>query len=128
MNKCYSVNEEDYNMTEFSEVLDELECCGELEVGREYQEADAIPHSVPEFVHSNLDYMLESLDQNCFDDLGELWDNELTSVKFDNPSAYKELETFMIDWIEKNTRYSSFWKVKNSVTKLITQDDIDSVL
>ena len=125
MNKCYSTDEENYNFNSFDEVIDDLVCSGNLEVGREYYEADAVPFLACNFVDRNLDYMLENLDQQIYEELGECWDTELTGVKFDNPIAYKELNDFLVEWIKNNTRLEKFYLVRNSVTKTITDKDVE---
>jgi len=125
MNKCYSIDEENYNLNSMEEVIDYLSCNGEVEVGREYYEADAVPYTTYELVDSHFDYLLESLDERICEDLGECWDSELLMIRHSNTTAYKELQDFLVTWLDKNTRINTFYKVNNSITKMLTQEDID---
>jgi hypothetical protein len=128
MKKCYSIDGEDFSLTDFSEVIDQLSNCHPVIIGCEYYEADAVPYSAKEFVHSNLDYMLETMDENCATNIGEHWEYELSAVKSSNPVAYKELKDFLSVWIQENTRLEKFWEVKIYVERKIVEEDLGSNL
>ena len=121
MDKCYSVDEENYNLTEIGDVLDQLDLDGNLVVGHSYWEADA-EELTPEYViTSNLESVLEQLDDRVYEDLGEVYDNDFMGASAD---AKAELKTLLIEWTSKHVNISRYYIVKNSVEKFITDEDI----
>lgn len=108
MNKCYSLDEETYNMNELREVFETLQSEDNFVVGHEYHEADAIPYTSNVLVENQLEHVLEGVDERISEELGECWDSELNGIKFTNPVAYKELEEFFVGWFDKNTRVNQF--------------------
>jgi hypothetical protein len=124
--KCYSIDDENYSMLSIGDVLDELSCSGELEVGQEYTSADAVNYSAEKFIGHNVDYILENLDQNLYDNgMCENWDSGFSIAP---EAAIKELELFLIDWTKRHTRLEQFYSVENVESCKITQEDVDSML
>lgn len=116
-NFVYSTNGEDFDITEFSDLLDELE------IGDVYYVGEAVPLTAD--VVANLRFvesMLEQLDEWYYDILNwEGYDNEFSDVSAD---AKQELCGFLKAWCEKHVSLN-YWTVKNVVQKTLTQEDVD---
>jgi hypothetical protein len=107
--KCYSLNNEDYNFATFDELYDAMESDERgAFVGREYWEAEAI-HPAPSNQFS-IDELIESLDRQAYElggDYAEEWVfNNLTQEKV------LELETMIKTFLDANMK-CNFYEVKN---------------
>jgi hypothetical protein len=114
--KCYSIDEESYNITDFGDLLDSME---DPKVGDTYYEADAIPLSFSDFIHT--EYILEQIDDWAYEEVGEYYDFEFANV---STEAKIEFEKLISEWAEKHVTEFPYFKVRNSVEKQLTQDDI----
>jgi len=122
MKKCYSTDEESYNLSDLGDVIDSLECNGELTVGQSYYEADAVPFTSADLVSSgNVGTILEVLDDSAYEQIGEVYDYQCMKV---TKEAKAELNTLLMVWAEKHMAISRFYFVKNSVKKFVTEEDI----
>lgn len=110
--KCYSTNNEDYNYTEFGDLLDG----NDMEVGDTIYIGEAVHPDVSDLV--NIDFLLEDIGQHAYDLVGEHAD--------DYPNVSKEeinaLKSTICDWLEKYAP-PTFWTVKNVVEHVLTDDD-----
>lgn len=116
--KCYSTDGELFE-TDFSVVSENIE------VGDEYEEADAVPYTSEKFIDCQLDSILEEFDARAWDDIGECYGNTFSTVKFSNPEAYEELKSYLTNWVRWHSDIENFFEVKNVVKKVLTQDDIE---
>lgn len=115
MNKCYSIDEETYNITDFGDLLETMD---DPQVGDTYYEADAVPVEFKDIIY--IDYILEQLDDWMYETIGECYDSDFYHLPVD---AKNELETFLHEWASKHiTR--KYWTVRNSVEKQLTEDDL----
>ena len=114
-NFVYSTNGEDFDITEFSDLLDELE------IGDVYYVGEAVPLTAD--VVTNIHFVestLENMDEWYYDDLRyEGFDNEFSKV---SAEAKKEFCDFLKAWCEKHVSLK-YWTVKNVVQKELTEDD-----
>jgi hypothetical protein len=116
--KCYSLNEEDFYEWEY--LIDELEQ-EELREGTEYFEADKVGIVVHDYVNVRaVEYILESIDEQVYDDIGEVYDSNFYNV---STEAKQEIVDFMLQWAEKHVNLPYF-KVKNVVKKVVTKEDL----
>lgn len=117
--KCYSLNEEDFYEWEY--LMDELEQ-EELREGTEYFEADKVDVEVHDYVNvRTVEYILESIDEQVYDDIGEVYGNDFYSV---SAEAKQEIVDFLLKWAEKHVNLP-YWKVKNVVKKAVTKEDLE---
>ena len=114
-NKCYSVDGETYNITDFGDLLETMD---DPQVGDTYHEADAVPIQLEDAIH--VDYILEQLDDWMYEMIGEYYDSDFYNVSDD---AKKELELFLYEWALKHIT-AKYWTVRNSVEKQLTEDDL----
>lgn len=113
--KCYSRDEENYNSESLGELIDNYE----LVEGDHYWEADAIAITHKDFL--DVDYILENFDEQGYEEVGEVYDNDFINTP---KEAKDELEELIKGWAEKhvNLRY---WKVRNSKEFKITKEDLE---
>ncbi|MCZ2397866.1 MAG: hypothetical protein LC100_15160 [Chitinophagales bacterium] len=117
--KCYSLNEEDFY--EWEDLMNELEQ-EELQEGTEYFEADKVDVVAHDYVKLHqIDYLLESLDEWVYEDIGEVYNNDFYNV---SKEAKQEIVDFLLKWTEKHVNLP-YWKVKNVVKKVITKEDLE---
>ena len=124
MDKCYSINEEEFNLDGIGEVIDALESNtfgDENIVGRKYWEADAIPYTHSDILCGwRLHYFLE----NCDEALGdEIMDFESLYADV-GKEAKEELQEILIQWAEKHVDVSRYYKIRNVVENTITLEDL----
>jgi hypothetical protein len=126
MSKCYSADEESFNIDDFSEVIDKLEnnaIEGQSIVGMKYWEADAIPYTHVDVISSHSVYnLLEDLDCQMGDEIPE-FDYLYTEA---SKEAREELLKLLLQWAEKHVDVSRYYKVRNVVQKTIEADDLES--
>lgn len=117
--KCYSIDEENFNMTEFSEVIDQFD--GD-HLGKTYWEGDALPVKHSDVIwNGQVSHMLEGLDEQAHELIGEVYDYQYSEV---SDSAKQEFKEFLFQWASKNVDLSRFYFVKNVVKKEISQKDL----
>ena len=122
-NVCYSVNNEDYAHESVGDVLDELDSIGELEVGRVYYEANFCHMKTSDFsTLSLIDSLLERLDDDLYEYVGETSDCDFSSVP---QNAKDELSKLLCAWIDKHVNVVKYWKIDGKPRALqVTADDI----
>jgi hypothetical protein len=118
MEKCYSLNEEDWYM-DFEFVRDELESCageGESILGKTYYEADQEPIAAAGFF--DIDDLIDLLNEKAWDVCGECAED------YPNLSLGKkeELNKIVLDFLDKNTRH--YYKPANIVEKKVEEGDL----
>lgn len=126
MNKCYSINEEDYNFDSISAVIDDLTNntpLGESIVGLKYYEADAVPilHKHV-FDKDDTMYFLENLDNQVGDQIGDCFDMQYTDVR---PDELQDLTDLIMNWLKNNIKEGKYYRVVNSQQKFITLEDLE---
>jgi hypothetical protein len=67
--ECYSTNGEDFIHQDFGDVLDYLDCSGELEVGREYQRGVAYRNPLSHY--ADIELFFENMGEQAYDAAGE---------------------------------------------------------
>lgn len=116
---CYSLDEENYNMTEFGDVIDQLTSDSETSpIGATYWKAEAHPFSHSDVV--DVDSFLEQCDERAYDEIGEVFGNNFSNV---DDEAKKELEALLLAWCEKHIDLN-YWTVRNSQEMKITEGDL----
>lgn len=119
MELCYSIDDENYNLTSIGDVLDDLRCEGRLEVGAVYYEADCRPMSASDVF--SVSQFLEDIGERMYDEVGEIADS-YPSV---SSEGREELKTFMLDWVNKHADPSRYWLViGKSREKQVTAADL----
>lgn len=123
-NKCYSTDGESFNHNSLGEVFDDLESEGELYEGRVYYEADYKPLEVQDYASSHtVAWMLENLDEQIYDDIGECYDNDCYNV---SKEAREELRTFLESWITKHVDLSCYFKIVGKPRELkVVKEDLE---
>jgi hypothetical protein len=113
MEKCYSIDEECFDLSTVSEVLDRIEGNleeGETAIGKKYWEADAVP-VLHKHIITDVDIIsfLETLDEQ-FDEFIE----EPDSVYSDVPKeAISELRDVILAWADKYVTEGVYYRVRN---------------
>jgi hypothetical protein len=113
MEKCYSIDEECFNLSTMSEVLDRIEGNleeGETAIGKKYWEADATPVLHKSIItEDDIVSFLETLDEQ-FDEFIE----EPDSVYSDVPKeAVSELRDVVLAWADKYVKEGVYYRVSN---------------
>ena len=118
MNKCYSSDEEAY-YREFYDVLDGMDGSGdELKVGMTYWEGEAdLPKPSGFF---SVDCLVENMQNRASDECGEWAETYMTDI----PEKIAELKSLIDGWLDSNVKIS-FFSVKNTIEKKLTQEDIE---
>jgi len=118
--KVYSENDEDFNYTDVGSLFDDMASVGNLVVGQEYYEADAVDIKHEDYIDAYS--ILEQLDNEVADDIGdELYANEYTSV---STQEKQELETLILEWAKKYVNLK-YYKIKGKTRKMfVTEEDI----
>ena len=125
MTKCYSINEEEFNLDNIGEVIEHIEDNldeGETALGMKYWEADAVP-----FTHSDvistwaIEHFLESLDERMGDEIMD-FDCLYTDV------SHKEKEVLVDlikEWAEKYVNVGKYHRVVNVQERTIEIEDLE---
>jgi hypothetical protein len=103
MDKCYSTNNEDFNLTEAGDALDALANKGRLVTGEIYYECDCEPVVIASYLTA--DRILEQAGEQIYDDIGEAADDAFSA----SPEAKAELDAFVTAWTEKHIR-GHYWR------------------
>lgn len=119
MDICYSINEEDFNLTSVEDVLDTLDDEGRLRVGEVYYEADC-RRMVADDVFS-VEQVLEDMGERLYEEVGEIADDYPAVT----PDAKAELKEFLFAWVEKHANPNQYWLVVGKPReKRVTADDL----
>lgn len=121
--KCYSIDNEAFNYDELGDLFADLESDGELYEGRVYYEADCKVVEPKDYVNSHsVSCMLESLDEQLYDDVGEVSDNDFYNT---SKEAKEELRQFLESWITKHVNVGRYWTIVGQSRELqVTKDDL----
>jgi hypothetical protein len=118
-NKCYSLNDEDFNYSSFGELLSIMD---EPMVGVTYWEADCKTMTTEDVmsVHT-VNSLLEGMDEQAYEEIGEVYDNECSDV---SDEAKAELQALISAWATKHINLGRFWKIvgKTRECKLTAED------
>ena len=118
---CYSLNDEEYNHSCLTDLMSELEDQGGLAVGAEYWEADTRPLGSADAFR--IEHLLEDADELIFEEVGEIYDNDLSSV---TPEAKIELRDLLLAWCDKHVNLAQYDVIEGrSRKKTITAADIE---
>lgn len=123
VNKCYSLNNESFNYDEIGELFADLEADGELYEGRVYYEADCKLAEPKDYANSHsVSWMLESLDEQLYDEVGEFSDNDFYNT---TKEAKEELREFLESWITKHVNLGRYWKIVGKTREMVvTKEDL----
>lgn len=121
----YSINDEDYDHESVGDVLDELDSIGDLTVGRVYYEANVRQLKASDFsCLFCINEFLERLDDDLYEDVGEVSDCDFSSVP---QEAKDELSALLCAWIDKHVNVGKYWKIAGKPRELqVTADDIEA--
>ena len=123
MQKCYSVDDENFCYTEFSDVLDELYCSGDLQVGAVYYEANFERIDPTDIISTR--NIIEDMDCCLYDLVGEAAEDGIDV----DVEAENELEAILIDWLNRHSYISRYYTISGkSIEKKITEDDVKDFL
>lgn len=119
--KCYSRDDETYRFRTLGELLDDMACNDELEVGATYYEADCEPVK-PALFDYRIESLLEELDDDLFEEVGEVADCDFSSV---SDEAKEELCALMRAWIEKHVNVANYWRITGKPREcVVTAEDV----
>lgn len=119
MDICYSVNDEDFNLTSVGDVLDTLDDEGRLEEGAVYWEADCRRMQAGDVI--SVDQVIENMGERLYDEVGEIFDDYPDVT----PEAKEELKDYLHAWVEKHADPARYWLVVGkSREKRVTADDL----
>jgi len=119
MGICYSINEEDFNLTSVGDALDALDDEGRLEEGAVYWEADCRRIQTSDVF--SVEQVLEDMGERLYEEVGEIAD-DYPSVP---PEAKAELKDFMTAWVEKHAPPNQYWLVVGKPReKRVTSDEL----
>lgn len=119
MEKCFSTNDEDFNFTDFSELMGALKDNGDVAVGATYYEADFRHITGSDLV--SVDRLIEDMEERLYDEVGECAEGGLDV----SDEAAKELEAFLVQWAEKHTDLGRFYKILGKSREMkITEADL----
>ena len=125
MHKCYSINEEDFNLDDIGEVIDALMSSDSDEesiLGLHYWEGDAI-HILHKHIITNddINFFLEALDEKICEFI-----EDPDSVYSDVPKeAVTELKDLVLAWADKYVTEGKYYRVVNVQQKFITLEDLE---
>jgi hypothetical protein len=123
MKKCYSDNEEIFMFDGLCELFESLNADGTFVVGRVYYEADCKELEAADFTGKwRVESILEQFDEDLYEEVGEVCDNDFSSV---DDAAKAELAALLNGWIEKHVSTKRYWKIVDTpVEKRVTADDV----
>lgn len=121
LEKCYSINDEDFNFTSVGDLFDHLDSEGELVEGRFYYEADCRRIKPSGLVSA--ESVIETIGYAMWEEVGEIADcyPDVTT------EAKSELQELLDAWLIKHADPSNFWQTvgKSRVVAVTEQDVID---
>lgn len=103
MDKCYSTNAEDFNLTEAADALDALASEGRLTVDEIYYECDCEPVVIASYLTA--DRILEQAAEQIHDDIGEAGEDVFEVSQ----KAKAEMDAFVTAWTEKHIQ-GHYWR------------------
>lgn len=107
VDKCYSTNNEQFDHSDLSDVLTELDDDGRLEPGVVIYEADAFKRPAGFFF--DIDMLFENMGESAHDAGGEYAD-DFPDV---SEGARAELEDIIKNWLDRNVEVR-FYSVRNA--------------
>ena len=118
--KCYSTDDENFNFDSFGDLIDSMDG---PEIGSTYYEADCVKLLPTEpITNYTVGYLLEEFDAHVYDEIGEVYDNECSSVSDD---AKQELRYLLDEWAKKHIDLGRYWKIIGKTRQMkITQEDL----
>jgi hypothetical protein len=119
LDKCYSLNDEDFN---FSELGDLIDSHATPKVGEAYWEADSKPCRATDGINGyTVESLLEGMDERIYEDVGEVYNNECSNV---TDEAKAELHSLLEAWAAKHINLSRYWKIvgKSRECKFTAED------
>ncbi|WP_019573402.1 hypothetical protein [Curvibacter lanceolatus] len=117
--KCYSLDNEEFNHDSLGDLLDSMI---EPAVGDVYYEADCRPFTNADVVSRHeVDSILERLDEQAYEEIGEVFDNEFSNV---TQEAKAELLALLTAWADKHVSLEHYWKItgKSREMKLTAEE------
>lgn len=117
--KCYSHDNENFNHDSLGDLLDSMV---EPAVGDVYYEADCRPLTHADVVRRHeVDSILEQWDEQAYEEIGEVFDNEFSNV---TQEAKAELLALLTAWADKHVSLGRYWKItgKSREMKLTAED------
>lgn len=119
LEKRYSTNDEDFGLDDFGDLMSDMEDDGSLAVGAIYYEADFRRMTAKDIV--SVDRLMEDMEEALFDECGECAHAGLEASK----EALAELEAFLLQWVEKHTDVTSYYKIVGETRPMqITEADL----
>jgi hypothetical protein len=121
--KCYSADNERFIYTELGELFADMESEGNLSEGQIYYEADCKVCESKDYATSHtISWILENLDEQLCDDVGEYSDNDFYNVPTE---AKEELRSLLETWVSKHVNVGNFWKIIGKTREcVVTKDDL----
>lgn len=116
---CYSLDDEEFRYDSLGDVIDAMD---EPQVGSVYYEADCRELAAPDFADNNtIEHLLEHMDEDLFEEVGEIADCDFTSVP---PEAKEELRALVQAWVEKHVNVTRYWRIvgKSRECRLTAED------
>lgn len=125
MNKCYSINEEEFNLDDIGEVIDALMSSDSDEdsiLGLHYWEGDAVPILHKQIItNDDINCFLETLDEQIYEFIEDP-DSVYSDV---SKEAVTELKDLVLAWADKHVTDGRYYRVVNVQQKFITLDDLE---
>ena len=117
---CYSGNDEEFNFDNLGDLIDSMD---DPQEGDVYYEADAVRCTSAEGINAHtVDLLLESMDEQMYDEVGECYNNECSDV---SDEAKQELRALIEAWAQKHINLSRFWKIKGKSRECrLTKEDL----
>ena len=120
MRVFYSTDDEDYSLTDLSEVYLNLENEDRLHAGTIYYESDGVPVQVSDIF--SIDQMMETVKENLYGIVGESYDR----FKF-SENDLKQLSQFITNWMYTKTNIGEYYRLTGKIRQVVlTQEDVDS--
>lgn len=118
--KCYSLNDEEFNYSDIGEVIDMMD---DPKVGDTYYEADCVTLTPTEGLNGyTVDSILENMDELVYDQIGECYDNQCSDV---SDEAKAELLALLEAWANKHIDLSNYWKIVGKSRECtLTEEDL----
>ena len=104
-------------------IRDLIDSMDDPQEGDVYYEADAVRCTSAEGINAHtVDLLLESMDEQMYDEVGECYNNECSDV---SDEAKQELRALIEAWAQKHINLSRFWKIKGKSRECrLTKEDL----
>jgi len=118
--KCYSLDNEEFNHDSLGDLLDSMV---DPAVGDIYYEADCRPFTRADVVsRHDVDSILERLDEQAYEEIGEVFDSEFSNV---TQEAKAELLALLTAWADKHVSLGRYWKITGKSREMrLTAEDL----